>query len=93
MPKIHHQSLHEYFWRESDARHRLDISVKELSAWLGIDYGKTNEHLITMRSHGRLRKVGHRGGPTGIYEIADPDRWDPRDPSTHAAPRTSPQWE
>ena len=89
---INHDGLHRYLWRRTDDRNRIMFQIGEVAAKVGCCYRLINDNLLAMREQGRLRVVDCKCGKRYVYEVADPETWDPQDPETWARPRRTPVW-
>lgn len=87
-----HHSVHKLLWERRDGRNRIALDIGDLAANLGIHYDTANALVIEMRQEGRIRSVGWRHPRTRIYEVSNPDVWDPDDPETHRPPPPTPAW-
>jgi hypothetical protein len=85
-------ALHRHFWRRRGERDRLPINIGELADSLGVSYDTANAVVIAMRDEGRLRAVAWKKVRIRIYQVADPEQWNARDRSTHAARASEPVW-
>lgn len=94
--RINQPRLHQYLWRHSDHRDQLELNARQLADILGYDHADIKRLIQAFAAQGRLNRLGHptnrqaQGGPSAsvvIYRVADPDRWNPDDPATHASRR------
>lgn len=89
---LNRDALHRHFWRRRGERDRLPINIGELAEALGVGYDIANRAVLDMAEEGRLRAVGWKKIRIRIYQVADPEQWNARDRSTHAARASEPVW-
>lgn len=82
---------HRYLWGLADARNRVPGVSTLLRKW-GL-HPPANDIMVRMLvGAGRIRFVKQGDRQTKIYEIADPDLYDPAAPSTQAHRPKTPAW-
>lgn len=69
---VDREALHKYFWRKSNNRHRITVSVHGLAEEMGIGEDHMGRIIIQMVKQGRMLKVG-RSSAGIILSIRDPD--------------------
>lgn len=93
-PHLDHDAVHQWLWEHADSRGRMTIEITELVEEFGYSYPHTNKVIVEMREEGRMRIVGFAGRLGGVYryQLADPSRYDPHDPTTHMRRPNRPAW-
>lgn len=87
-PLVDYEALHRYWWRRADRRGRVAIRQRQLCQDLDIHRETMRRVVEDMTYDGRIR-FDYTKGRISIYQIADPDLWDPKDPSTYVEARDS----
>lgn len=92
--QFHQDALHRALWRRTDRRGRVAFKIADLVERYDVNSDIAGRALLEMRAAGRIRKLQRSPDDQNstVYEIADPQRWDPDDPSTHARIRTTNAW-
>lgn len=91
---IHPDALHRVLWGQRNRSNRVVVKVKDLAERYDVGYRLANDAVLELVRTGRMRWTGYAPveGGVKIYELADPDRWDPDDTSTHSTPARRPLW-
>lgn len=89
---LNFDALHRYLWRLGDERNRFPMKNADLAEALGVCYDLARDALAAMCDQGRIRPVAWRAIKIRIYQVCDPELYNPEDPMTHARPATEPQW-
>ncbi len=77
--RLDKNAVHRELWAEAvkNRKHWVTIHQRKFAAHLGIRNTWLCIVLAEFAEEGRIRRVANKHRNVGVYEIADPDEWDP----------------
>lgn len=80
--KVDRDELYAFLWRKADSSHRVRIHVSNLASALGVAPHTVSVIITKFCEDGRLLLVRREKSAIGVYQVTDPDTWNPKKPST-----------
>lgn len=86
------EEVHRYLWGLVDDRHRCHFTISDLAERYNVGRMVMHQAVLSMRESGRIKWVKCEFHKVYIYEIANPNTYDPARAGAHLARPTEPAW-